>query len=411
MKRNQQPLWWPPLGPGRQVAESSVIGGVGRGAYAAIIVLYLTTVRDFSADLVAFALTLAGIFGVVAGIPIGRLSDSIGHGRVYVLCTLSEGLAILVLGLTSQSAITIACICAAATAERGGSAARGGVIAGISGGVDRSVLRGQLHSLGAVGLVVGATLSGLAIAHQSASAYALALVTVAITIIISGLIMGRMRSLTPARAGASVEGTQPIATSYLVLTFLRGIIFIHRGIFTVGLPLWIVSHTTLPQWTAALVIGLSTVAVFLGQVRVSSTMVSIATASKANQKSSIGLFAACCLYSLTSNNSLAVAAGLLLVGAVIHIFSALLRNASAFYLGFELAPENAQGQYQRAYSTGMALSLMVAPAVIVIFVMNAGLLGWIALGGVIAVAGLLSSRVIALAERDLRTRNTASPAG
>src|SRR5947208_3521343 len=56
---------------------------------------------------------------------------------------------------------------------------------------------------------------------------------------------------------------------YLAVTAVNAIISINYGIFTVGVPLWITTHTSVPRWTVALLMLVNTLAIVTLQVRAS----------------------------------------------------------------------------------------------------------------------------------------------
>ena len=52
---------------------------------------------------------------------------------------------------------------------------------------------------------------------------------------------------------------------------------------------------------------------------------------------------------------------LLAVGALVQVIGELLQSSGSFLLGFDLALDSAQGQYQGVWNTSMSISTMVAP--------------------------------------------------
>lgn len=80
----------------------------------------------------------------------------------------------------------------------------------------------------------------------------------------------------------------------------------------------------------------------------------------------------------------------------------LLQSSGSFLLSFDLAPGNAQGQYQGVWNTSMSISTMLAPTVLALLPLGLGVPGWIILGVFFALVGVLFVPVVRWAtERQL----------
>jgi MFS family permease len=120
------------------------------------------------------------------------------------------------------------------------------------------------------------------------------------------------------------------------------------------------------------------VTVVLFQVRVSRGIATVREGARATTKAGFVLAVACVVF-----------VALLVLGALVQVGGELLQASGSWAVGFGLAPDDAQGQYQGLYSTGFSLSAMLAPAFLVALVVTLGWPGWLILGVVFLVTGLL----------------------
>jgi sugar phosphate permease len=100
------------------------------------------------------------------------------------------------------------------------------------------------------------------------------------------------------------------------------------------------------------------------------------------------------LFAAASFGDVVVAIALLAVAALVQVAGELLQSSGSFLLGFDLAAEHAQGQYQGVWNTSTSVSSMVAPMVLTLLPLGLGVPGWIILGVWFAVIGALFVPVV-----------------
>jgi hypothetical protein len=104
---------------------------------------------------------------------------------------------------------------------------------------------------------------------------------------------------------------------------------------------------------------------------------------------------------LTAVNGNAVVVTAAIVAAVLVLSTAeIMQSASAWGLGFGLAPEHAQGEYLGAFDLHVITQNIAGPAVLSGVVVAFGLWGWLA----IAVVVLVAAAVIAPVTRNSQRR-------
>jgi hypothetical protein len=176
---------------------------------------------------------------------------------------------------------------------------------------------------------------------------------------------------------------------FLVVTALTAVMALHYGLMDVALPLWIVERTSAPTWVVGVLVLANTITVVLFQVRVSRGIGTVREGARANARAGFVLALACVVFAVSGSGGTWLAVTLLVLGALVQVGGELLQAAGSWAIGFGLAPDDAQGQYQGLYATGFSLSAMLAPAVLVALVVTVGWPGWLVLGVVFVVTGLL----------------------
>jgi MFS family permease len=133
-------------------------------------------------------------------------------------------------------------------------------------------------------------------------------------------------------------------------------------------------------------------------VRATRGVATVAAGAGALRRAGLVLAVACLVFAASGAVPAAWAVVLLLAGALVHVVGELLQSAGGWAVSFGLAPEDRQGQYQGMFSTGMAASTMLAPAVLTGLCVTWGWPGWVVVGAVFAVAGLVAVPVVRRAE-------------
>ena len=225
-----------------------------------------------------------------------------------------------------------------------------------------------------VGFAVGTVFASLALTDDTQLTYWLLLACggVAFTFI-AGLGVLRI----PAVPGvAQKDRVSPLMAMrdgpYLTVTALSALLSMHYSILEVGMPLWIKFHTNAPTWMVTGLFILNTAMVTSIQVRASKYANTTETACRAVVISGLMLAAGCFLLMLTANLVYGLAVPLLIVAVAVYTFGEVLGAASSWTLGFNLAPDNAQGQYEGLFSSGAAAGQMLGPLVVTMLPIELG---------------------------------------
>jgi MFS family permease len=406
----------PPPGPSRVLALAQFTNSVGDGAFYAVSALFFTRVVGLSAAGVGLALTIGWATGMLAGVPLGMVADRWGARRTAVGLAVATAVALSGFLTIRSFPLFVVVVCAYAAAQSGLSSARQALLAGLVPPADRVAVRAHLQSTLNAGLAVGAGVGALALSVDSAPAYLAVFAADAVAFLASALVLRRLPEVAP-------DGLPPAAgprlavlrdRPYAVLTLLNAIMYLNMPVLSLGLPLWIVLRTDAPKPLAALLLIVNMLAVVLFQVRVARRVADLRSAARVAGRAGWVLLAACVVYGLSGGSLGAqAAAAVLLTGAAVQVLGEMMHGAAAWEAGFALARAGRQGQYQGFYGMAPQIARMLGPVVVTALLIGWGTPGWLVLGGLFLVAGLLFAPAVRWAVRsraDHRdsTRSTAT---
>jgi MFS family permease len=107
----------------------------------------------------------------------------------------------------------------------------------------------------------------------------------------------------------------------------------------------------------------------------------------------------CPLMALTADVPAWIAPGLAILAVCVHSLGEVWESSAGFALGFGLAPDHAQGQYQGLFGIGFDAGQALAPVILTAAVLGLGHAGWLLLGAFFAALGAAGPLVAAWAER------------
>ena len=397
----------PERGPLRVLAAATLVNTFGNGLMFTASALYFTRIVGLSAAQVGIGLTVAGIVGLFAGMPVGHAADRMGPREMQLL--LLSAMTVLVLGYIVVTTFWqfVAVACCVSLLDAGSRSARGALIARAMPPDRRVYARAYLRSVTNLGIAAGAACAGIALHLDTATAYRTLIVVDAMTFLLAGLVMRQLPRVAPvSREHAASPWLVLRDRPYVAMVLTSSVLGLHFGLIEIGVPLWVANHTDAPRSLVSALFIINTVAIVLFQVRVSRGVDVPAAGARAMWRAGWVLFVACLLFASADGLGAWQAAAVLVVAALVHVVGEILQSAGSFCLNIELAPEHAQGQYQGLAGTGMALSMMLAPSVVAFLPLGLGRPGWVVLGVVFVLAGALQIPVTRWAER---TRDQYAP--
>ncbi|MFD8751845.1 MFS transporter [Kitasatospora sp. NPDC059577] len=395
----------------RRLALMGLVTNLGNGLFVTVSVLFLTRSVGLTPGRIALGLTAAGVCGVFAGLPVGRLADRVGSKRLLLVVGPLEALAVLGYAWVHSFAAFVVLACVATVLERGAAAVRSALIARVLPAGNQVHSRALLRSVSNAGLVVGSGGAALALQADSYAGYVAVMVLDAVsflgsTALLAGLPAGGLmdRQSVGAEGGKEGRGVALRDRRYLLVAALHAVLELQLAVLTVGIPLWIVLGTDAPPAVVAAVSVVNCLLVVVFQVRASRGVVDVPTAARACLRGALLLTGGCLLYATAHWGPAAVATVAVLVGALVHSLGELLTSAGGWTLSLDLADPRSHGEYQGVFMSGQAAAHVIGPLVIGLTVVDHGALGWAVLGALFAVAGAALPAAVAGAARPAGTR-------
>lgn len=379
----------------RTLALSTLINTFGNGLFMTVEVIYFTTVVGLSPTKVALALSIAGGLSLLFSVPAGHLSDRYGPRNIGAIAYIFEGLflACLVFVHTFIPFLLINIACGITGTI--GQTMRMATISKLGTGEERVSIRAYQRTVTNFGIALGSVIAGIALGINSKSVYQGMLLADALTFILSSLVFLKLPYIAP-----TVEKSDPLTFEalkdrrYLCATVLNGFMSLHFVLQTVAIPLWIVNQTNAPRWWVSVIFVVNTVGVILFQIRASRGSGEISVGALQFRRAGFAVAFSCLLYALASGVSTLWACLILVLAMCVHVFGEVVGSAGSWSIGFGLADEKHQGQYQGVYSLSWGVGGTLGPAFVTAMAITIGQLGWVYMAALFATTGLLMYRLV-----------------
>ncbi|MFE5079699.1 MFS transporter [Streptomyces mirabilis] len=389
----------------RILAFVSLANAAGRGAFITASTLYFTRIVGLSLTELGTGLTAAAVCGLLSGVPFGYLADWRGPRETAAILLALAAVASTWFLVVDSFWPFLVCACLISVFQGGGSAARQAALAKVVQGAEAVATRAYLRSIGNVGIGIGTGVAGVALAVDTRLAYLCVMGFNALCLALCPLIILRLpRSLTDTPGDAGRRPALPPLdvvrnAPYAIVTLINVVMMLHFQITEIALPLWLTRYTQAPPSMVAALVLFNTIAVVLFQVRVSRGISNVTEAVRSWRWSGVALLLACLVFAASSGGSTVTAAIVLVVAAVIHVYGEMVQSAAAALLSYDLAPADKHGQYQGFFNTGMSFSQMIAPAILIPLTVTWGVYGWVVLGIIFLITGLVMAPAVQWAVR------------
>jgi MFS family permease len=379
---------------------AAVINVYGTGLIITAMTLYAIKVVHLTAARSGLALTIAGLVGLLASMPIGRLADRRGPrdvSRLSLLLLAAAAASYVFLAHNFVSYLIVAIV--DGTALSASTTASVALLRRVAGD-KATTFRSQAQAVFNLGISLGVATCGVAIELNTINAYRALFLGNAVSCLIGVAVLSLLPKYEPL-PGAHEES--PLAAlrdrPFVAYTVLSGAMYMQYLVLGLLLPVWVVFHTNAPRWSVSAFVVINTVIVVLFQVRVGKTVQTIGQGGAAFRRAGVIFLVSCSAMGLAVGLP-AWGALLLLAGAVVlHTYGELWHASGMFALDFGLAPPHAQGQYQGLVGMGNFAGQALSPLVLVGLVLSGGRLGFVLLGAWFALLGLAGPAVARWGER------------
>jgi hypothetical protein len=268
-------------------------------------------------------------------------------------------------------------------------------IAKLGEGEERVAIRAYQRAVTNFGISLGTVFAGIALAINTPLAYQLLLAGDALTFILAGYVFLKMPYFEP-----TVERGEPVTFQalrdkrFVGATALNAINSLHFVLQSVAIPLWVVRETTAPRWWVSAIMMVNTVAVMLFQVAASKGSGPVFAGAKLYRRASLAISIACILYSMSHGVGAITASAILILASAVHVYGELIGSAGSWSIGFGLADEKHQGQYQGVWSLSWGLGGTLGPAFVTLMAITLGQEGWFIMAAIFLMNGILMHRLV-----------------
>ncbi len=372
----------------------------GFGLVFTALPLYATRIVHLSTGRTGLGITIAGLIGLAATIPMGDLADRRGPRETARAITLVQAVAAICYLFIRNFAEFTAVVTLDTLALNAALAANGGALLRRVGGKDAAEFRVSTQAITNLGISLGVIGCGAAVQIGTSDAYRALFVVNAFTFVVAWAILGRLPHYDPLPMPATARRWEALADKpFLAYTALAGAMYIQYFVIIFLLPLWVVDHTHAPRWTVSLYVLINTVLVVLFQVRVGRNVKTLHQGGAAFRRAGVVFLFSCSVMGLATGIP-GWAALLVLAAAVsLHTYGELWHSAGSYAFNFGMAPAHAQGQYQGLVGIGTGLGQAVSPVLLIGGVLALGRIGFVGLGAAFALLGLSAGAVASWGER------------
>ncbi|SCG71091.1 MFS transporter [Micromonospora humi] len=402
----------PPSGPLRTLALATVANTVGTGLWLAGGALYLTRDVGLSPTSVGAGLTVAGLVGLTASVPLGGLADRWDPRTLRAALQVGQALVAAAYLLVDSLATFLVVAVPEALLAAGNLAVRAALVAAVGGPSGRVHAFATLRAVANLGISAGTALAGFALALDTHRAYQMLVVGNAATYLLSAALLLRLPAQAPGgaprRAGVARRGGPLRDGWFLAVSGASAVLGTHVTVLVLVVPLWTVGRTGAPPPVVSAVLLVNTVLTVLLAVRLSRGADTAAPAARKLRRAGLVLAAACPLYAVTAGLPVLPAVALLLVATAVWTVGDLWHGTAGAGLAYDLAPPGAIGAYQGADGLLAGLAQALGRGLLTLLVLGGGGVGWLVLGGLYAAVGLAAP---ALARRAVASRPAPEPTG
>jgi MFS family permease len=367
-------------GPARTLGLLHFLDSVGGGIFMSGSAVYFIVVAGLPAAQVGLGLSFAGLSGFVSSVLMGMAADRIGTRRLLFLTLLAIGSVYCLYPAVDSLPAFFPVVGVIGALEWGSGPLFHALIAELVPEDDRVSARAALRSVFNVGFSIGALTAAALIGVGGAAMQALPLGN-ALSFLLAAVTV--LRLPLPRALPAKTERTSRFRalkdTPFLGVIGASSLLALHSAVLVVGIPLWLVTSDKLPRSVIPVVFVLNTILVVLFQVRCAKGSETLDGAVGAARKAGLISVAACLALAIGNVTTAWVAGGFALTAVLLVTFAELWQSASAFGLGFGLAPEAARGEYLGAFHLHTVAQATIGPAVVSFLVIHHGSYGWLVL--------------------------------
>ena len=369
----------------RRYALITTVDSLGTGSFLTASVVLFVRLVGVTPTQVGTGLAVGGVISLLARVPLGRLSDRVGHRRSLIGAHLIRGIAfplyLVIHGFGAFLALSVFIL----VVDGWESPVRKVVLYAFAPVTDRVRIAAYNRSVYNLAFSAGSLCAALALTGGGR----LGLYLVVGGNPVSFLLAARVAARLPAELG--VGGRR-----FAAVGLLLGTLFICTSMLTIGIPLLVLRHFAGHPWLIGLAMAVNTGTAVLLQVPLARGCADLVGTTRAAVRAGLLLAVACLLCSLTCVTAGVAGPALLLPAVIVLSLGELLASAATWGLGLFLRRHDVTAHNQSVWSMYNSLPYLLGPMVVAWSLHALRDYGWLAMGAVVVVAAL-ALRPVALA--------------
>lgn len=379
----------------RKITLSTFINTFGNGLFMTTGIIYFSLIVGLGAQKVALAFSLSGALSLLLSIPSGHFADRYPPRLIAFSALIGMGFCAISLIFIQSWWLLLIALSLDSIFEVFGQNARMAMIARIGEGEERVRIRAYTRAVTNLGIAFGTVVAGFALAINTVFAYKSMIALDALTFFLAAFAYLRVPNVKPTLlANEKFDWSILRDFRYIKAMLLSGVMSMHFILQNIAIPVWIVKDTNAPRWWVSVIMFINTVAVVLFQVRMSKGASTAQFGAKQFRQAGFYIAIACLLYGSAKGLNTVTAAAVLILAMVLHVIGELLASTGSWSIAFELADQNRQGAYQGLWRMGFGGMNVIGPSLVIFFAIGLGQIGWLIMGGIFILTGMLMSKVI-----------------
>ncbi|SDI17198.1 Predicted arabinose efflux permease, MFS family [Actinokineospora alba] len=385
----------------RKLIAIRLAESIGKGVFISGSVVYFTLHVGLSAGQVGLGLSAAGFSGLLSSIAFGMVADRMNRRRLLSILFVTLAVGFSLYSLVDNVIAFYVLVMCVGFVEYGTSPTTSALLGTLVPPEERVRLKAMMRSVFNIGFSLGIGVA--AAAALSPRLLVMIPLTTAVLMIAAAVLVTR---LPEGEAKPIPSGLRRFAAvrdlPFLGVIGVSTVLASHVTIVLVTLPLWALTRTSMPHFVVPLLLIFNTVFVILFQVRASKGAETVLGASRIARRSGYWLAAGCLTVAVTAlNSNVILVSGAIIAAVLVLSVAEIMQSASAWGLGFGLAPEHAQGEYLGAFDLHVISQNIIGPAILSGIVIAFGFWGWVAIAAVVLVASALIAPAARRSERKL----------
>lgn len=334
--------WWNALrrpGRTRVLGVNALVDSMGTGIAVVCLPFYVLLSANVTPAQFAFVLASGGAAELLLAVPNGSIAGRVGVFRFAIFTRICHCLLFTAYAFTSSFAEILTLSIAIGALRGGASGINQSLTISVVGTQERQSALAVIRSLRNVGYLTASGLAGILLSLPGSIPARSALALNGVTFAVSAVLLRSVRP--PDSASQSGERfTWAVLRDgpYLLLIGAASVFATSATLLTVAVPLWLVRHSSVPRYMAAVVLGINTVMVILLQhgfaVRVETTKQALRSIWRA-----AGMFALMsAMFAFAGNTPTTLAAVCLIVIGILVTFGELFESPAWWTLSYVMAP-------------------------------------------------------------------------